>query len=88
MAREWRYLGSRSFAECLSVTTTFLYRKWGAAIANANASIRLARLSALGATGPSARAFGTTGDPGAGMGAVGALDDLRPDVGGVHGPGF
>ena len=88
MARRWRYLGARSFAECLGAVTSFLYRKWGAAIANANAGLRIARLSALGARGPGARAYGVAGDDGVGMGGVVALDDLRADVGGGHGPGF
>ena len=80
------FLGARSFAQCLSITTSFLYRKWGAAIANANADLRLSRLRALGARGPGARDYGAAGDDGVGMGGVAALDDLRVDVGGGHGP--
>ena len=57
-AREWRYLGARSYAECLGVITSSLYRKWGAAIANANAQLRMTRLEVAGARGPGARAYG------------------------------
>ena len=88
MARAWRRHGARSFTECLSTVTSFLYKKWGAAIANANAALRIARLESLGARGQAARAYGATGDDGVGLGGVGALDDLHVDLGGGFGPGF
>ena len=88
MARGWRRFGARSFADCLGTVTTFLYRKWGAAIANANASLRVTRLESLGARGQAARSYGVAGDDGVGLGGVGALDDLHADLGGGFGPGF
>ena len=87
-AREWRYLGARSYAECLGVITSSLYRKWGAAIANANAQLRMTRLEAAGARGPGARAYGVRDGVCAGLGEIDSLDDMFADVGGGHGPGL
>ena len=88
ISRNWRYLGCRSQKECRGKVSSFLYRKWGAAIANSNAALRVRRIESLGVRGQGARAWGNGGDPAGFIGGVAALDDLRVDVGGGHGPGF
>ena len=75
-------------SDLLSTATNFRYRKWGAVIANANAGLRLKRLEAIGLNGRGAHAWGGRDGDGVGFAGVDALDDLRADVGGGHGPGF
>ena len=65
-----------------------LYRRWGAAIANANANLRLTRLENLYTRGPTVRAWGARADAGVDVGGFADLGDLTPDTGGAHGPGF
>ena len=64
------------------------YRKWGAAIARANAGLRSARLEFVGARGNRVREYAE--DDGCGVAAPppGALDGLVADVGGGMGGMF
>ena len=71
-----------------SAVVVDLYRRWGAAIANANANLRLTRLENLYTRGPTVRAWGARADAGVDVGGFADLGDLAPDTGGAHGPGF
>ena len=62
------------------------YRKWGAAIARANAGLRRARLEYVGGRGNRVREYAADG--GLGVAAPGALGELVADVGGGFGGGF
>ena len=88
LATGWRRLGARSYAACRSAVVVDLYRRWGAAIANANANLRLTRLENLYTRGPTVRAWGARADADADVGGFADLGDLAPDTGGAHGPGF
>ena len=77
----------------LPISRVCIYRRWGAAIANANANLRLTRLENLYTSGPTVRAWGARADAGVVTWAAPLADDLgdlarRPDTGGSHGPGF
>ena len=53
-AQRWRTFGARSFFEAYGRLNSAYYRKWGAAIARANAGLRPHRASSLSAGGATA----------------------------------
>ena len=57
-----------------------LYRRWGAAIANANANLRLTRLENLYTRGPTVRAWGARADADVDLGGFADLGDLAPPL--------
>ena len=85
-AQRWRTLGARSFSEAYGRLKSAYYRKWGAAIARANAGLRRARLEYVGGRGNRVREYAA--DDGLGVAAPGALGELVADVGGGFGGGF
>ena len=60
-------LGARSFSEAYGRLKSAYYRKWGAAIARANAGLRRARLEFVGARGNRVREYAE--DDGCGVAA-------------------
>ena len=85
-AQRWRTLGARSFSEAYGRLKSAYYRKWGAAIARANAGLRRARLEYVGGRGNRVREYAA--DDSLGVAAPGALGELVADVGGGFGGGF
>ena len=90
-SQRWRTLGARSFSEAYVAPgygrlKSAYYRKWGAAIARANAGLRRARLEYVGGRGNRVREYAA--DDGLGVAAPGALGELVADVGGGFGGGF